>query len=230
MNEKVRESIKERKGLVSSSVNFFSSLYHQWLVQKGTLMSLGKKKDGAYNNYLRVQVNKTVLKLNKDASFRYKRIIEEILKSFTAEKKDVLCVGCRNTFELDAFEKVGFSGVKGIDIQSIDPRIVVMDMGEMTFEDNCFNILYSGDSLEHAYDVNKAISEFCRVVRSGGFIAIATPVNYAVSEIDRWDFKNVENLRKEFDKNVKGVTVVWQEVTTDCMKVIFRIEKLTMKD
>lgn len=225
MNEKVRESIKEGKKFIAHLVYYLSKFYRQRFSERKTLMSLGAVKDEVYNSYLKVQLKKTVMKLNKDASFRYKIIIEEILKNINIEKRDVLCVGCRNSFELDAFERAGFGEVKGIDIQSTDPRILVMDMGKMTFESDSFNVLYSGDSLEHAYNVGQAVSEFCRVVKSGGYIAIVTPINYMVNDMDRWDFKSVENLRREFEKNVKSATVIWRETTADCMKVIFRIVK-----
>ena len=225
MNVKVSESINKGRRFVYRRTYFLVKAWLRWPAEKKTLMSLGKEKDNTYNDYLKAQVNKTVLKLNKDASFRYKIVIEEILKSFTAEKKDVLCVGCRNVFELDAFENAGFSGVKGIDIQSIDSRILIMDMGKMSFKDNVFNIIYSGDALEHSYDIDQALSEFCRVVKPGGYIAIVMPINYTTDNIDRWDVKNVDNLQKKIEENVDSVTVIWQEITADCIKAIFRLMK-----
>jgi SAM-dependent methyltransferase len=225
MNVKISESIEKGKKLVSGQVYSLVSSCLQWSVERRTLMALGKEEDRTYNDYLKAQVNKTVLKRNKDASFRYKVVIEKLLKNFTKERKDVLCVGCRNAFELDAFEGVGFSGVRGIDIQSIDPRILVMDMGKMSFENNVFNIIYSGDALEHAYDIDQALAEFCRVVRPGGYIAIVMPINYSVNKIDRWDVKNVDRLKKMIEKHVDSATVVWEDVTSACMKVIYRVEK-----
>jgi hypothetical protein len=54
--------------------------------------------------------------------------------------------------------------------------------------------LISVDNLEHAYDGAKALSEFRRVVKSGGIIGIEVPVQYKTNDIDRQDFKSIDNL------------------------------------
>ena len=45
-------------------------------------------------------------------------------------------------------------------------------MTEMPFEDGFFDAAYATESLEHAVEIEKAVSEICRVVKPGGRIAI----------------------------------------------------------
>ena len=45
-------------------------------------------------------------------------------------------------------------------------------MTELPFEDAFFDAAYATESLEHAVEIEKAVSEICRVVKPGGRIAI----------------------------------------------------------
>jgi ubiquinone/menaquinone biosynthesis C-methylase UbiE len=45
-------------------------------------------------------------------------------------------------------------------------------MTELPFEDGFFDGAYATESLEHAVEIEKAVSEICRVVKPGGRIAI----------------------------------------------------------
>jgi len=45
-------------------------------------------------------------------------------------------------------------------------------MTELPFEDGWFDGAYATESLEHAVEIERAVSEICRVVKPGGRIAI----------------------------------------------------------
>jgi ubiquinone/menaquinone biosynthesis C-methylase UbiE len=45
-------------------------------------------------------------------------------------------------------------------------------MTELPFDDESFDCAYATESLEHAVEIGRAVSEICRVVRPGGRIAI----------------------------------------------------------
>lgn len=194
-------------------------------MKKQALLRLGRGGDSQHTVYLHGQLNKTTRKLEKDASFRYGVMIEALKRSGVEDMKGVLCVGCRNAYELDAFESAGFTDVKGIDLVSTDKRIMVMDMERMNFKDNSFSLVYSGDSLEHAYELEQAVAEFCRVTKSGGLIAIEMPIKYETGHVDRWDVGSVGGLRTLFVPHTKELKLVWQEEQPDRLRVIWRVVK-----
>src|SRR5205823_8771053 len=45
-------------------------------------------------------------------------------------------------------------------------------MTELPFEDGFFDAAYATESLEHAVEIERAVREICRVVKTGGRIAI----------------------------------------------------------
>lgn len=195
------------------------------LLARWKVRSLYKNRNSSYRKYLDAQLRKTVTKINKKADFRYHLTIKA-LSFLDLTSGTVLCVGCRNAHELDAFANAGYPLVRGIDLVSVDPRIAVMNMERMSFPDNEFDILYSGDSLEHAYDINVAISEFCRVIKDGGAIAINMPCNMKeVNEIDRWDVGSADALVEMFRKQVSAVSVLWQDVKNGNISVVMKIQK-----
>lgn len=160
--------------------------------------------DADYKDYVETQVKKSY----KSSSYiRFWQIwgrtglIERLNDHLPnkAEREDmaILCVGCRDTRELNNVKKIcGLKNITGLDLFSQDERIKVGDMHDMPFENNKFDILISVDNLEHAYDPEKALSEFRRVVKIGGIIGIEVPINYETNDIDRHDYKSVEHLLK----------------------------------
>lgn len=131
--------------------------------------------------YFTIQQQQTIAKIDKDARFRYERIIGHALP-FIAEnersQKKVVCVGCRNVYELREFQKHGFRDVKGIDLVSVHPDILIMDMHDLKFPDQSIDVIYSADSLEHTYDPTLAARNFLRVLRPNGFICLSVPIEW----------------------------------------------------
>ena len=113
-------------------------------------------------------------------------------------KHSVLCIGCRNGNELDYIRLKGAGSVVGIDVISTRQDILVMDMHELKFPDNSFDVVYTCHSFEHAYDPMKVGQEIARVLRPGGIIAIEVPVNYKVSGVDRFDYANKDGVKRNF--------------------------------
>ncbi len=192
-------------------------------VRRRTLSRLGRSGDGQYATYLREQLTKTIKKLEKDSPGRYEVMIKALEELGVKDKSGVLCVGCRNGCELDAFERAGFIDVRGIDLVSTDRRILVMDMGKMEFPDNSFSVVYAGDSLEHAYDLEQAVAEFCRVVKEGGVIAVEMPIKYETNQIDRWDVGSGAGLRALFAPHVRELKTRWREEQPGRIRVIFQV-------
>lgn len=158
--------------------------------------------------YRRLQVDRSVSLKDHDPGERARYLIGR-MKRFAppSGRPGVLCVGCRNRHELDYLEAEGYSGVVGIDLHSTDPRILVMDMHRMAFEDDAFDVVYASHSLEHSLDPSLAAAEFLRVVRLGGWIVVEVPVRYGRRGADLWDFESEQGVLELFS----GCDAVWSE-------------------
>lgn len=179
----------------------------------------------SYGKYLKEQLVHTVGLRTKDAAFRYNKFISEFLKALPdfSRSGKVLCVGCRNLCEIDAFEHAGFASVTGVDLFSTDPRILVMDMHELKFPDNSFDILYCAATFEKAYDPMKVANEFIRVLKNGGVLILQVGANYQTGPVDRHDFKQLSNLYSFFKSNMKKV--YFEEEELHSLQTIFEIAK-----
>ena len=85
----------------------------------------------------------------------------------------LLCIGPRNEAELLLLSLYGFplKNVTAIDLFSYTPLIKVMDMHDLKFDDDQFDIVYSSYTLTYSDDVQRACSEALRVTRDSGFMA-----------------------------------------------------------
>ena len=94
--------------------------------------------------------------------------------------KRVLDVGCgKGRFARVFRQREPEAEIWGLDISEAMLRFVpegihtrAGSMTELPFEDDFFDGAYATESLEHAVEIEKAVSEICRVVRPGGRIAI----------------------------------------------------------
>ena len=145
----------------------------------------------------------------------------------------VLCVGCRNALELDRFRASGFQDVVGIDVFSQRADIQVMDMHEMSFEDDSFDVVYASHALEHSYDVERVVREIGRVARDGAVVGVEVPVRAQASAADRIVFSGLEALRAAFQPQI-GEELVAEEQPphsatndqgTDIARLVFRLRK-----
>tara|TARA_Y100000588_G_scaffold89019_1_gene95423 strand:- start:50167 stop:50844 length:678 start_codon:yes stop_codon:yes gene_type:complete len=87
----------------------------------------------------------------------------------------VLCIGPRNEAEVLLMSLYGFDlrKISAIDLFSYSPLIDIMDMHEMNFQDNQFDVLYSSYVLRYSNDIRLACSESVRVTKPNGLIAVA---------------------------------------------------------
>lgn len=88
----------------------------------------------------------------------------------------VLCVGVGDGTEMDYFPSsigidISEESIEACKKQGLDVRY--MDMHNMTFEDNSFDLVFSKDNFEHAISPIEAISEFARVTKK--YVAIVVP-------------------------------------------------------
>lgn len=171
------------------------------LIQPG--QTLGGE-DPKYQAYIAEQLThlRSVKAMYPDVDWKHVLTVPRIKDYFARagrpfERASVLCVGCRTGAELEAFEKAGAGQVVGIDLYSVDPeRIKVMDMHKMTFEAGSFDVIFSADNLEHAYDVRVVLDEMLRVARDQAVFCVMTPVQFDPNARHPTDIGSIENLHR----------------------------------
>jgi ubiquinone/menaquinone biosynthesis C-methylase UbiE len=95
-------------------------------------------------------------------------------------------------------------------------------MTELPFEDGYFDAAYATESLEHAVEIERAVSELCRVVKPGGRIAIidknaAQWGKLKTPEWERWfTRKGLERLLRRHCRQVSSRYIsYWEDVEPD---------------
>lgn len=150
------------------------------------------------NNY-----NITALKSIRTECF-YNRIkyLYGILSSLEYMQKNanILLIGPRTENELYYLKSYGFHNITCIDLLSYSPRIKCMDMHDLKFKNNKFDVIICGWVLIYSQNLKKCVKEIIRVSKNNTIIAIG----YAKDKIKQK--KNV-NTAKEilnlFQKQIK---------------------------
>ena len=160
------------------------------------LRRLARGKPDDYREYLDVQQQRTLSKRANDPGAGARVLVGRVMElGGLSAASSVLCVGCRNTVELDLFKDAGVGDVVGIDLVSQSPEILVMDMHDLELPDDRFDAVYASHSLEHAYDVPTVVSEIERVGRSGAVVGVEVPLGPGASAADRNAFHCLDDLR-----------------------------------
>jgi SAM-dependent methyltransferase len=166
------------------------------LRHRPALRRLGRGKPDDYRAYLEEQQQRTLSKRANDPGAGARLLVSRVVElGGLSGDSSVLCVGCRNTVELDLFKAAGIAAVTGIDLVSQSPDIVVMDMHAMTFADDAFDAVYASHSLEHAYDVPTVVAEIARVARPDAVVGAEVPLGPGSSDADRVTFSTLDDLR-----------------------------------
>jgi len=209
--------------------NFIIFLRH-----RGKLDNIVLNQSQNHKHYIYSQLKRTLPK--KDSLIQHRTIV---LIDQTAKYIDlsttstILCIGCRNLTEIDYFRKKGSKNVIGIDIFSEQKDIIVMDMHNMTFPDNSFEVVYCSHSLEHSLNVSQVIREIVRVIRPCGILVIEVPINYQTRGADLVDFKDLDTLKHSFETHLDQV--LWSdkqpaysptnESGTEILRTIFQMSE-----
>ena len=113
-----------------------------------------------------------------DPRIYHVKLIREHLGQLTGKR--VLDVGCgKGRFARVFREQEPAAEIWGLDISEEMLRFVPAgihtragSMTELPFDDGFFDAAYATESLEHAVEIDRAVSEICRVVKPAGRIAI----------------------------------------------------------
>ena len=196
------------------------------------LRRLGKRRSPEYRDYLATQLRRTLSKRETDPGSGAETLIRGVADQ-QPSRGAVLCIGCRNGLELDRFRARGFDEVVGIDIFSQRPDILTMDMHEMSFADDSFDVVYASHSLEHSYDVDRVAGEIGRVARDGAVIGVEVPVRAQASDADRIVFSGLDELRGVFRLKIGEELLAEEQLPhtptneqgTEIARLVFRLKK-----
>jgi len=196
------------------------------------LRKLRTQQPAPYRDYLAIQLRRTLSKRETDPGVGAVTLINHVAEA-SRDGGSVLCVGCRNTLELDRFRARGFDDVVGIDVFSQREDIKVMDMHEMTFRDNSFDAVYASHALEHSYDVGRVVDEIVRVARDDAVVGVEVPVRAQASAADRIVFSGLDELRTAFEPHIRDEVLAEEqpphgptnEQGTEIARLVFRLRK-----
>jgi SAM-dependent methyltransferase len=91
-----------------------------------------------------------------------------------------LDVGCRKGLQTEWLQAKGYE-VTPIDVACDIPNCQVVDANQsLPFPENCFDLVWCSEVIEHLKDPSRTLDEFRRVTASGGQIILTTPNSYAL--------------------------------------------------
>lgn len=115
--------------------------------------------------------------------------------SFFKQRLNILHVAPEHCF-MKQFEKQHGDGYITADIESPLAK-VKMDIHQMPFEDNRFDVVLCNHVLEHVQDDIKAMSEIRRVLKPGGFAIMQIPFFSPVPEVTFEDHSITDKRERE---------------------------------
>ena len=163
-----------------------------------------------------------------DPRIYHVKLIREHLGRMSGKR--VLDVGCgKGRFARVFREQEPGAEIWGLDISEEMLRFVPAgistragSMTELPFADGFFDAAYATESLEHAVEIDRAVSEICRVVKAGGRIAIIdkNAEQWGKLETPEWEKwftrKELERLLGRHCREVSSRFIsYWEDVEPD---------------
>lgn len=162
-----------------------------------------KYKDN--NQYIQHQLKKTLNKGNIEFHKNNKsNTIKKFIRTFKLMPRflhdiKILCIGSRYGEEIEALKSLGYDDITGIDLIDFPPYTIKMDMHDLKFENESFDVVYT-NSLDHSINLKKTISEILRVCKRPGVIMLDIELyNRGEFEVNEFTSPNdIMNIINEF--------------------------------
>lgn len=132
------------------------------------------------------------LVINKEVKNQYNNVLQEHIERYKlackyVRNKKVLDAACGAGYGAKMLKISGAVQVLGLDIskeslenaektyKEADIEFVQGDINVLPFEDNCFDVVVSFETIEHIKDGSKWIAESARVIKDNGLFIVSTP-------------------------------------------------------
>ena len=98
----------------------------------------------------------------------------------------------------DYFTKLGIEKYWPVDIdENMEGVKKKVDITQIPFEDNSFDIIICNQVLEHVFNAEKAMQELARVLKTTGYAIITVPINEKKKTLEREEY-NTDQLRIKY--------------------------------
>lgn len=129
--------------------------------------------------------------------------ISSEVSTFNKKKYRALTIGAGGDTEKYIKQNVNIKLIS-IDINKEKNPDIVMDVNNLNFEDNYFDIIFIFEVLEHLAEPSKAIDEIYRVLKKSGKVLISTPfileIHGAPNDYYRFTKYGLLHLLRKFSK------------------------------
>ncbi len=162
----------------------------------------------ANQEFLKLQIERFFDHLGLDNSVTHTKYLLPIISSLKGMNSDskILIIGPCNHRELDAFEAHGYNNFVAIDLVSTDPRILVMDMHDLTFDDKSFDLIYATNVLHCTQSPKSLGNSIYRVTKEDGYLVLGVTVDLPSNDpVYVTDYKTVKGILAILPRKVKLV-------------------------
>ena len=145
-------------------------------------------------------------------------------------KENILVIGGKNVVELFIAWLYGFKwdNIYGIDIFSLHPKIQIMDMEDIKFNNNFFDNVTMANLYGYQLDPEKCITEVSRVLKPGGFFVFNSSF---VPDSDLPVYKLKVNVLLEiFNRNNFDIVYHHHKTKGNNVSHIWSLQKRNAKD
>ena len=164
-NHTIRELL--RLAIIFDISSFFIQLRYLRRIKKASSLDKTSEYIKDVINYNYSVTSSKLITRSRRAEIYYQ--ISSIIINKNSDKK-LLIVGPRNVQELYMAWLYGFSwnNIYSIDLYSGHPKIVVMDMHNLKFNDETFDCVVMSNTLAYANDTERVIKEVSRILKKDG--------------------------------------------------------------
>ena len=173
------------------------------------------RRYNSYNEYVHHQAEKLDT-LGGEAFVNSQKAVNMFRRRFELitelnNHSSVLCLGARRGEEVKAFIELGHSAI-GIDLNpgKANEYVVEGDFHALNFSDNSVDVVYV-NCLDHAFDLDKILSEVRRVVKGEGLfivdIVYGYDEGYVVGNHDAMHWSKARDFGEHLSK-ISGIPIV----------------------